>query len=137
MRSKPCGSPEPYLTVSPFLLRGVIHQHLETLHPEHHAVVDEIRKSLYVDDLVSGAITTEKAMELKGITTKIFKDATFRLHKWQSNAKELETSSYTKEEEETYAKQQLGAPTKEKGKLLGLDWDKHRHAGCFLSCWKG
>jgi hypothetical protein len=49
------------LTSSPFLLGGVIQQHLESWHPKHPAVVDEIDKSVYVDDLVSGATTTEKA----------------------------------------------------------------------------
>jgi hypothetical protein len=46
------------------------------------------------------------------------------LHKWQSNAKELDTPSSPKPDDETYAKQQLGAPAEEKSKLLGLDWNK-------------
>jgi hypothetical protein len=114
------------LTSSPFLLGGVIQQHLESWHPKHPAVVDEIDKSLYVDDLVSGATTTEKASQLKDKATEIFQDATFDLHKWQSNDKELETPSSSKQEDETYAKEQLGIPTKENGKLLGLDWNKEK-----------
>ena len=114
------------LTSSPFLLGGVIQQHLESWHPKHPAVVDEIDKSLYVDDLVSGATTTEKASQLKNMATEIFQDATFDLHKWQSNDKGLETPSSSKQEDETYAKEQLGIPTKENGKLLGLDWNKDK-----------
>jgi hypothetical protein len=108
------------LTSSPFLLGGVIQQHLESWHPKHPAVVDEIDKSLYVDDFVSGATTTEKASQLKNMATEIFQDATFDLHKWQSNDKGLETPSSSKQADETYAKEQLGNPTKENGKLLGL-----------------
>ena len=114
------------LTSSPFLLGGVIQQHLESWHPKHPAVVDEVDKSLYVDDLVSGATITEKASQLKDKATEIFQDATFDLHKWQSNDKELETPSSSKQEDETYAKEQLGIPTKENGKLLCLDWNKDK-----------
>ena len=77
-----------------------------------------------MDDLVSGATTTEKATTLKNKATEIFQDATFELHKWQSNAEELDNPSSLTQEEETYAKQQLGVPAKKNGKLLGLDWNK-------------
>ena len=109
------------LTSSPFLLGGVLQQHLETWRPKNPAVVDEISKSLYVDDLVSGATTTEKATTLKNKATEIFQDAIFELHKWQSNAEELDNASSLTQEEETYAKQQLGVPAKKNGKLLGLE----------------
>ena len=112
------------LTSSPFLLGEVLQQHLETWRPKNPAVVDEISKSLYVDDLVSGATTTAKATTLKNKATEIFQDATFELHKWQSNAEELDNPSSLTQEEETYAKQQLGVPAKKNGKLLGLDWNK-------------
>ncbi len=112
------------LTSSPFLLGGVIQQHLEIWHQQSPAAVDDISKSLYVDDLVSGATTIEKAATLKSGATEIFQDVTFELHKWQSNAKELDTPSSPKPDDETYAKQQLGAPAEEKSKLLGLDWNK-------------
>jgi hypothetical protein len=54
---------------------------------------------------------------LKEKDTEIFQDATFDLHKWRSSSKQ---------EDETYAKEQLGIPTKENGKLLGLDWNKDK-----------
>ena len=66
---------------------------------------------------------------------QIFKDATFTLHKWNSNAPELEQSgqSSTSEEpsevsdsssdESTFAKQQLGTKSAET-KLLGTPWNK-------------
>ena len=42
------------LAPSPFLLGGVIKQHLETCRANLPELVREIQKSLYVDDLVSG-----------------------------------------------------------------------------------
>ena len=48
------------LTSSPFLLVGVIEQHLENCEPDHPDIVQEIRRSLYVDDLIGGGETTNK-----------------------------------------------------------------------------
>ena len=50
----------------------------------------EIRRSLYVDDLISGKPTVASAMEVKKTAFKIFDDATFTLHKWHSNEPNLE-----------------------------------------------
>jgi hypothetical protein len=43
--------------------------------------VRKIEKSLYVDDLISGATTTNDAKLLKVEATEIFEDAFFQLHK--------------------------------------------------------
>ena len=111
------------LAPSPFLLNGVIQQHLETLESRYPESVAEVRKSLYVDDLISGAPTTLEAKELKRDAIEIFDDAKFRLHKWHSNVFELESDSV--ESEPTFAKQQLeGNSTCSDSKLLGLPWDK-------------
>ena len=111
------------LAPSPFLLNGVIQQHLENLLSTYPDAVNEIRKSLYVDDLLSGGPTIEKAKKLKGEATKIFADAKFKLHKWHSNRKELETAC--EDYEPSFAKEQL-ENTLARGpcKLLGVGWDK-------------
>ena len=54
------------------------------------AGVSELRKSMYVDDLVSGGKTVDEARKLKTNATDIFSDATFTLHKWHSNEPVLE-----------------------------------------------
>ena len=52
-----------------------------------------------------------------------FDDAKFHLHKWQSNAPEIESD--TNDGDITFAKQQLSVnPTRDECKLLGLKWDK-------------
>ena len=111
------------LAPSPFLLNGVIQQHLENLLSTYPDAVNEIRKSLYVDDLLSGGPTIEKAKKLKGEATEIFADAKFKLHKWHSNRKELETAC--EDYEPSFAKEQL-ENTQARGpcKLLGVGWDK-------------
>ena len=111
------------LAPSPFLLNGVIQQHLEILQSRYPDTVNEIRKSLYVDDLISGGPTTDKAKCSKHEATEIFADAKFELHKWHSNEKELETSC--EDYEPSLAKEQLeNEAPKGECKLLGIGWDK-------------
>ena len=122
---------------SPFLLGGVIQQHLNSCREEHPKCVEEIERELYVDDLLTGGPTTEEVKHKKATTTEIFGQATFHLHKWHSNVKELELddtpennakepepAEVTEHEDDlSYAKQQLGVQSRQCG-LLGLKWDK-------------
>ena len=80
------------LAPSPFLLNGVIQQHLESMESRYPESVMEVRKSLYVDDLISGRSTKEEAKQLKCDAVEIFDEAKFKLHKWHSNVPELETN---------------------------------------------
>ena len=116
------------LTSSPFLLGGVIETHLSNWQEKEPEVVKKIRQELYVDDLISGSITVHKAREVKDKATVVFRDACFTLHKWHSNAPELEAAQSSTEdtEEATYAKQQLGTPRGTMSRILGLPWNKER-----------
>ena len=111
------------LTCSPFLLGGVIQHHLKLWESRKPEVVEELRKSLYVDDLVGGKTTIEQAQAMKDDATEIFKDAGFTLHKWHSNERKLEDSS-SDNEEKTFAKEQLGTPSEGDASILGLAWSK-------------
>ena len=107
----------------PFLLNGVIQQHLESLLSTYHGAVKEIQESLYVDNLLSGRPTIRKAKRLKQEAIEIFADAKFELHKWHWNRKELETAC--EDYELSFAKEQLeNTPVKGECKLLGVGWDK-------------
>ena len=115
------------LAPSPFLLGGIIDQSLKAWSHKLPQSVAEILRSLYVDDLISGNATITKAKELKSDAVQIFSDAGFHLHKWHSNAPELEESllENVKETKDTYAKQNLNGEGSGGGtKLLGLEWDK-------------
>ena len=102
------------------MLAGVIKEHLRSLRPKYPEMVNEIEKSLYVDDLISGASSTSKALELKKTAKDIFGEASFELHKWHSNVKEVEKAEEqtVSGENQSYAKQQLGVKEGET-KLLG------------------
>ena len=113
------------LTSSPFLLGGVLQHLLERCRANYPEIVREIEKSLYVDDLISGGPTREKAESIKSASVEIFAQGTFKLHKWNSNVKELEAvCPVPASEDETFAKNQLCIPRKEGATLLGLQWDK-------------
>jgi hypothetical protein len=79
------------LTCLPFLLNGVLNEHLKSWETKHPELVEEIRKNLYVDYLMTGGATITEVKEKKSQAREIFEDATFKLHKWHSNVKELES----------------------------------------------
>ena len=114
------------LALSPFLLAAVIKEHLHTCKAtQNRADLEaEIERSLYVDDLISGGQSVSQALQVKETAIEVFNDARFKLHKWHSNVQELEIeTARAGDEEQTYAKQQLGVKEGET-KLLGLTWDK-------------
>ena len=130
------------LTCSPFLLAAVVDHHLESWELREPEKVVEIRRSLYVDDLISGKPTVASAMELKKTAIKIFDDATFTLHKWHSNEPSLEddqpkpeceqkevkpkwdSNQVEPQAQQTFAKSQLSKFNQSQTSLLGLSWDK-------------
>ena len=63
---------------SPFLLGGVIQHHLNICRPDHPDAVPEIERGLYVDELLMGDQTVEKAWKIIATTTEIFGKASFK-----------------------------------------------------------
>ena len=114
------------LNQSPFLLGGTLEQHLSSQEQEFPTEVAEIRDGMYVDDLLTGGCVVEEVKHLKETAIEIFDRAQFKLHKWHSNAEELETSDPAgsgTDTDQSYAKQQLGVKSQET-KLLGVPWNK-------------
>ena len=116
------------LASSPFLLAGMIEQHLSSWEERYPDIVAELRKSLYVDDLLSGGQTIAEAADRKERVVKVFEDATFKLHKWNSNSSELELNGEVTvgNDEETYAKQQQLGGDLTQTTMLGLKWNKSK-----------
>ena len=115
------------LVPSPYLLHGVIETHLDTWSKTYPEEVEHLRRSMYVDDLLSGGSTVEQATRRKEICREILQDARFELHKWSSNVPQLEVDEVHQvselSDELSYAKTQLMVKPKE-SKVLGLKWDK-------------
>ena len=112
------------LTQSPFLLGGTIEQHLASYGNQARELIEEITRSLYVNDLISGGHNSDEVRRFKIKATESFGEAGFEFHKWHSNDKQLESDEVDKtDSEQSYAKQQLGVRPEE-AKLLGLHWNK-------------
>ena len=111
------------LVQSPFLLNGTLQCLLGRLRETYPTEVDEIEKSLYVDDIVTGGETTEAVNDLKTATIKIFEHGSFTLHKWHSNKPELEGGSKPEDTRQSYAKEQLGVKLGEKAFGTPLEQD--------------
>jgi len=58
--------------LAPCLLSSVIEYHLDTWKAREPHVVAELRKSLYVDNLISDGTTVEETKELKERNNEIF-----------------------------------------------------------------
>ena len=87
-------------------------------------LVAELRKSMYVDDLMSEKPTVPEAKKMKEVAIRIFEDAKLTLHKWHSNVADLEESERGVEDEGTFAKQQLGQTKAKTGLLLDKQEDQ-------------
>ena len=78
---------------SPLLLGATVAEHLKHYEENQPDVVDELRDSLSVDDVISaGGDDVDSLQEPKEQAIKIFRKGGFELHKWHSNAMELEES---------------------------------------------
>ena len=97
------------LAPSPFLLGGVLREHLEPCRERFPEEVEEILRSLYVDDLITGGPTVRETQHLKESAQTIFSEAQFELQKWHSKEPTLETDTLqeerSSEQESSYAKQ--------------------------------
>ena len=112
------------LNQSPFILGATIEEHRQKKEREFPREVDEIRRSIYVDDILLSGNTVGEVQALKETTIQIFREAKLELHKWHSNEQVLEQQTDEIDlNDQSFAKQQLGAKRGET-KLLGLKWDK-------------
>ena len=65
------------LAPSPFLLAAVIKEHLQQYKSVNPKLVEEIERSMYVDDLITGGESVDQALEAKQIAQTIFNEAIF------------------------------------------------------------
>ncbi|XP_064475734.1 uncharacterized protein LOC135389629 [Ornithodoros turicata] len=110
-------------TSSPFLLSATIQHHLNGIDGNLKATAEKLRKSFYVDDLVTGVDSEEEARKLYEDSMLIMKAAGMNLRKWTSNSVNLQvmfdgglSCEATSSVSEILSPQQI----------LGVSWDKAR-----------
>ncbi|XP_028408718.1 uncharacterized protein LOC114531282 [Dendronephthya gigantea] len=111
------------MTCSPFLLGGVINEHLKRWEIKYPNLVKEVRDGLYVDDLMTGGESVETVTTKQEKVVEVFKDGSFKLHKWHSNVASLEENMSDNNEVPSLGTAQLDT-NKRETKLFGLPWDK-------------
>ena len=69
------------LNLSPFLLGATLEQHLNIYQDLYPLEVEQIKRSLYADDILLGGSAKNDVQDLKDTAKKIFESADFKLHK--------------------------------------------------------
>ena len=114
------------LAPSPYLLEEVLESHFDAWAEKYPDEVARLRRSMYVDDLLTGGQTVQQVQTRKERALEILHDASFELHKWNSNIPQLEEAASSEAlQEQSHAKQTLMVKPSE-SKLLEMKWDKPR-----------
>ena len=125
---------------SPFLLNATVRYHLEHFRESHPELVQNLLRSTYVDDIITGADSEDEALNLYVDAKSVFRQGGFNLRKFSTNSPQLQQSIAAAEspgpsspEQETepevhqsYAEATLGNPQSVKPgqtKVLGVCWD--------------
>ena len=117
------------VTSSPYLLNATVQHHLNRHSTEFPDVVQEISRSIYVDDVAFGADNDDLAYELYSTSKSILKRGGFNLRKFLNNSKDLQrriddTESQSQNISLPNPKQDgVCTRTREITKVLGVKWD--------------
>ena len=126
------------ITSSPFLLNATIDHHLESYSSEKTRLVEVLKESIYVDDIVTGSLDEDSALNLYKEAKDILRTGGFNLRKFVTNSPALQraidqseeplstASSTSMQDDGTYAKSVLGGtPTVHatEQKVLGVRWN--------------
>ena len=69
------------------ILGSVISHHLDKYQSNHPEIIPSIKKSFYVDDLISGGNTVEQALRMYKVAKQAMLEGGFNLRKWNSNSR--------------------------------------------------
>ena len=93
---------------------------------KHPTAASHIHNSFYVDDLLAGADTVEKAVELLGALRSILQMGGFNLCKWRSSSQAGLQSIPQDLQEKLPVKDATTLQSSSHPKALGLEWDSRR-----------
>ncbi len=132
------------LKSSPSTLGFVINEHLRKFENTKPNVVELLKSQLFVDDFVGSVDNVQEGFEVYKASKEIMKAGGFNLTKWKTSDQELqklieneenktnmnkisiETQKSVQEDDESFVKTTLGSQTsvdtKDKSKILGLNW---------------
>ncbi|XP_077564362.1 uncharacterized protein LOC144179800 [Haemaphysalis longicornis] len=103
--------------------------HLSGCEEQFPLTAHQLRRSLYVDDLLTGANDEEAALKLYNEANEMFTDASMKLHKWSSNNERLRSQF----EQDSRGSKPLGYLSGVL-KVLVLTWDPIPDVLTFSPC---
>ena len=114
---------------SPFLLNAVLRYHLDKYKATDPQFVDCLKRSFFVDDLVTSCRNSEEAYLLYEKAKMRMLEGGFKLRKWKTNVDKLSQKICDKEsggesDERDQMKTEPNSPPDNITKVLGLTWDK-------------
>ena len=119
------------------------YQHLNSYQDQYPELIELIKKSLYVDDLLSGGSNDSQTFDIYKRSKEIMSEGGFNLRKWNSNSSTLlesinkcethqdpltQSEKKVTTEDESYTKSTIGPnnSNREKSvKVLGSNWNTH------------
>ena len=114
------------VTSSPFLATQVLRQVAKDYGTQYTRAAKIITNNFYVDDCLTGASTSEEAMEIWEELTSVLHLACMWLRKWRSNdTKLIKSIPANMREVECH---QMISPPAECHKTLGLHWDTKKYS---------
>ena len=126
------------LNCSPFLLGATLNYHIQNCKLEDATLKDTLTQSTYVDDVVMGADTVERAHEIYARAKAFLLKGGFKLRKWRTSDKTLQDMIDDKEiakpvqvkkvesDESSYVQATVGEASQLKPnecKVLGIKWN--------------
>ncbi|XP_064469944.1 uncharacterized protein LOC135384685 [Ornithodoros turicata] len=109
-------------TASPFLLGATLHHHLRAFEESDRELAATLMESFYVDDLLTGAATTDEALEIVRRPREILQQSGMNLTKWASNTSELHSAFEHEKNSTDVGEKSFSEPTQ--AKVLGVVWDR-------------
>ena len=97
---------------SPYLALETVHKHAETMAEKYKLVAEEVRKRLYMDDVISGSKAEEEAIQLIKELIAFFDSMHLKVHKINSNCKEV-----------LQAIEPALLENRQMTSVLGIEWD--------------
>ena len=114
------------VSASPYLAVRTLQQTARDHGTEHPIATSHIMNSFYVDDLLAGADTVEKAVELFSSLRSILQKGGFNLCKWRSSSLTVLQSIPQDLQEKLPVKDVTTLQSSSHPKALGLEWDSRQ-----------
>ena len=112
-------------TPSPFLSIATIKKHAKEHENKYPKAAEEVKDNMYVDDLLTGALEDESALQLKEDLQSLFSKGGFELTKWAPNSQKSMESMPLHERAPSLVPSLESEKMSGVLEVLGTSWNTH------------